>query len=639
MLELRGVSRTYGGRQASVHALRDVDLDVERGEFVAVVGPSGGGKTTLLSILGCLDAPTAGEYRIDGRPVPVREGGAIAVLRARTFGFVFQSFHLLDQRAAADSVELGLLYLGVPRRERTERAVVAAAQVGMADRLSTRAALLSGGQRQRLAIARATATDAPVVLADEPTGNLDSHSGARVMAELTRLHQAGATLIVVTHSAEVAALAQRVVHIADGRVVEAVPDARARAGRHEGEAVGAGGPRSPAPRGRLRARDVVRDAAASLRSRVRQTVALGLTVALTVGLLVTTLGFEASTRAQVASTFDAHANREVTVSWTAGSDAPAHAPEPVAAVRAVHAMPGVTAVAAVRDFGDLPVGAPRGGVAASPLVVPVQVMTGQIAAATGSTVHWAGPAGMRRTLSAGEAVVGVAVADRLLLGPLAASPVIQVAGRMVTVVGIIESSDRMPELAGSVVVSPADAPAVAPNRNRALIVTRAGAAQQVGARVPLVLDAIQPKQYQVERPVDPRTLRQEVQGGLGTALAGFTALSALVAVLALANAVAAAVGARRSELGLRRALGARAGQLAGLVMTEAGLLGLAGGAVGLAAGFATILTFTIAHGWMPVFDVRLAPLAVVAGGVIGCASAIVGAVRAARVRPADALRQ
>jgi len=627
LLELRGVSRVYGGAGAPVHALRDVDLDIERGEFVAIVGPSGGGKTTLLSILGCLDAPTGGTYRIDGEAVPAREGAALTVLRARTFGFVFQGFHLLEQRAARDSVELGLLYLGVPRAERGRRAARAAETVGMADRLTTTAALLSGGQRQRLAIARATATGAPVVLADEPTGNLDSASGARVMAELQRLHREGTTVVVVTHSAEVAALADRVVQISDGRVT--APPARHNVRVADGTV-----PRAH----RLRIGDVVRDAAASLRSRMRQSLALGLTVALTVGLLVTTLGFEASARAQVDATFDAHADREVTISWTAGSDAPPHAPEPAQAVAALDAMPGVSAAAVVRDYGELSVGSVLGGqTVAGPYAVAVHAAVGRLAAATDAEVRWAPHAD--HAVGEGEVLVGAALAARLNLAPLADAPVIEVAGHGLVVTGILESSARLPELAGQVIVSPADAPATEPSRNRALITTTAGAAQQVGARAARVVDAFQPQQYSVERPADPRTLRAEVQEGVRVALIGFTGLAALVAVLSLANSVAAAVGARRTELGLRRALGARAGHLAGLVITETGLLGAAGGVVGLFAGFAAILVFTVVHRWMPVFDVRLAPLAVIAGCVIGCASAVVGAVRAARVRPADALRQ
>jgi macrolide transport system ATP-binding/permease protein len=624
-IELRGVSRVYRSAAEPVHALREVDLTIDRGEFVAIIGPSGGGKTTLLSIIGGLDVPSSGQYLLDGEAVPRREGAALAALRARTFAFVFQGFHLLEQRPAGDSVALGMLYQGVRAKDRRRRAADAAAQVGMADRLTERTAMLSGGQRQRLAIARAIATESPVLLADEPTGNLDSATGARVMDGLRRLHDAGVTIIVVTHSPEVAAAASRVVGITDGRLTE-----HRTTRTPSGDTISAKVLRPRRRRVLEGAGEMLGDAFASLTSRGRQSLALAATVGLAIALLVTTLGITDSTNAQVVATFNAHANREVTASWSA--DAGGSAPSPEAAVTIASSLAGVDAAAVLTDYQDVPVGNIRG----NHRVVAIHEATGDIPAAAGAEIDWAG----EPVLTPGEALIGSALATQLELGPLPAGPVIAIGGRDYTVRGILRSSSRMPQLIGDVIVATGDVSDTVPaTRRNLLIVAQSGAALQIGAQLPVALDPFDPKQFNLHVPTDPRTLRAEVEGGVQTALIAFTAISSLIAILTLMNSIGAAVTARRAELGLRRALGARASQLAGLVMTESALLGAAGGIGGLAAGFVGILGFTIAQRWLPVFDVRLAPLAVVAGIVVGALASLLGAVRAARVRPADALRQ
>ncbi|WP_166878032.1 ATP-binding cassette domain-containing protein [Salinibacterium sp. ZJ450] len=630
LIDLRGVSRVYGATEAPVHALVDVYLRVDPGEFLAIIGPSGGGKTTLLSIIGALDTPTSGEYLLDGVAVPREEGRELAALRAGTFGYIFQSFHLLDQRPASDSVELGMLYQGVGAKERAARAAEATEHIGMRDRLGTRAALLSGGQRQRLAIARAIASRAPVLLADEPTGNLDSATGARVMAELTRLHRQGVTVIVVTHDAEVAAAASRVVRITDGRLTEERRQAIEPSTRTGPTAQAAS---APARRRRVRFGDLLADALASLRSRTRQSLALAGTVALAVALLVTTLGLDASTRAQVTSTFDAHASREVSVQWEP-EDAASGAPAPVEAVTAASTLAGVESAAVVSGYLESAIS--NGSTARTG---QVHEAAGDLASALRAELRWARDdgAGLPR---AGEALVGASLADQLELGPLIARPQIAIAGTPFTVVGIIDTSNRAPLLAGGVVLGDGQAPAELTAQNRTLFIrTGAGAALQVGRQLPVALDPYSPDAYVVQAPTDPTTLRAEVQSGVRVALLAFTGLAAMIAVLTLINAIGSAITARRAELGLRRALGARRADLIGLVVAESAILGAAGGVLGLAAGFAGILGFTVANRWLPVFDVALAPLAIVAGVAIGALASIVGAVRASRVHPAEALRQ
>ena len=220
VIEIEDVERVYRlGEDVEVRALAGVSLRIARGEFVAIMGSSGSGKSTLMHILGCLDAPTAGRYLLDGVDVRDIAEDDLADLRNRKIGFVFQSFNLVARTTALANVELPLAYAGLGRRERRSRAVAALAAVGMEDRLHHLPSELSGGQQQRAAVARAIVTDPAIVLADEPTGNLDSHSTEEILAVFSRLNAEGRTVILITHESDVAARARRIVRLSDGRVL------------------------------------------------------------------------------------------------------------------------------------------------------------------------------------------------------------------------------------------------------------------------------------------------------------------------------------------------------------------------------------------------------------------------------------
>ena len=212
------VSRIYSMGRLDVPALDDVSLDIRPGEFVAIAGPSGSGKSTMMNILGCLDRPNHGSYHLAGTPVADLDDDGLAALRSRTIGFVFQSYNLLPRTTALDNVATPLLYQGVGRAERTRRARAALERLGLGDRAGHEPTELSGGQQQRVAVARALVTEPALILADEPTGNLDSHAGAEVIGLLRELHRAGRTIVLITHDPEVARSADRQIHLLDGRI-------------------------------------------------------------------------------------------------------------------------------------------------------------------------------------------------------------------------------------------------------------------------------------------------------------------------------------------------------------------------------------------------------------------------------------
>ena len=225
LIEVRDLWKTYVMGSEEIHALRGVSIQIERGEYVAIMGPSGSGKSTLMNLIGCLDTPTKGGYLLNEKQVGQMNDNELAQIRNEEIGFVFQTFNLLPRATALQNVELPLVYAGVVARDRHARAKAALEKVELGSRMTHRPNELSGGQRQRVAIARALVNNPSILLADEPTGNLDSKTGSEIMALFARLHQAGNTIVLVTHEADIAAFAHRTIHLRDGQVEKDVKQA------------------------------------------------------------------------------------------------------------------------------------------------------------------------------------------------------------------------------------------------------------------------------------------------------------------------------------------------------------------------------------------------------------------------------
>ncbi len=222
LIETVDLWKTYQMGEEQIHALRGVSIQIERGEYVAIMGPSGSGKSTLMNLIGCLDTPSKGSYLLNNKQVSQMDDNELARIRNEEIGFVFQTFNLLPRATALRNVELPLVYAGVPAKEREQRAKSALEKVELSTRMSHRPNELSGGQRQRVAIARALVNNPSILLADEPTGNLDSKTGVEIMGLFERLHAAGNTIVLVTHEPDVAAYAHRAIHIRDGQVEQDV---------------------------------------------------------------------------------------------------------------------------------------------------------------------------------------------------------------------------------------------------------------------------------------------------------------------------------------------------------------------------------------------------------------------------------
>lgn len=628
-LSLTGISHTYPG-DYPIEALRDITLDIHQGEYVALVGPSGSGKSTLLNVLGLLDTPTAGTYRIDNTDTAAASANERSLIRARTFGIIFQSFHLMDRRSSAENAQMGTLYHGLDLAERRALAADALAFVGLSDAADQRVSTMSGGQRQRVAIARAITTDAPVILADEPTGNLDSESGQSVIDTLERLNDAGATVIIVTHDPALARRARRVIRLVDGRIASdtardprPVPpppeDAAARRYAH------------------VRGRDMIGDIVQGLVTEPRRAIGLIAAIALAVAFALTTVGVAVTARYQVSDVFDRAANRRVTVTTSQDGD-PHVLARLITQARSIDNLARVRAVAGVEKAAAF-VMRDSATVSAHPGHSEHLTVVSLVDSDHPTTLLRVRGVPRGQPLAAGGVLVGARAADKLQLGPLDAAPVVTINGTPHTVVGVVEDAGLRGDLLLSVLV-PDRAGTNLPKAAWASleIQTRAGAARQVATQaavawMPTVTDGLT-----TQAPPDPTTMRATIEDSVAAILVTLTVVAILAAVIALAATMTTTVRRRYHEFGLRRTIGATRGHIGAIILIETLILAFLGGTGGAMVSVIATLGVAIARGWQPVIEPLMIPAGIALGLVVGVLGSLSGAWRASRIEPADALR-
>lgn len=632
LVELIDVGKRYVG--ADSWALEGVSLTIDRGEFVAIVGTSGSGKSSLLNILGLLARQTTGTYRLNGRSVSEMKERERNRARAEEIGFIFQSANMLGDECALTNAALGLRVRGVPAAQRHSLAQDAVTQVGLASRAGSRARLLSGGETQRLAVARAIAGRPSLVLADEPTGNLDTANGRAVMDLLAELHDNGHTVVVITHDPAVAARAERQIAIADGSL-----EADIRRGRQD-VCVTLGKP-FLMRQGRLASWvDTGLDAISALSSRPLRTLLLVLAFAIGVSGVVSSSGLSQSAAAQISNRLTAAALDEVRVNLADPNEDLLR-----------------ESVATIEKLGHVK-GSGYYGVVAPPDIHVSRTGPGDaepsqsITVATASTSYLGiedvavMPAHAPTLLStAGVARVALvstraAAALNIAIGPSGPAPgiTIWVDSVRVSVVGTFEPNERTLELTTSVIVS-SDVLLRSAKATYSIVVrTEEGFPATVAKAIPLALDPANPASVTTQTVADIQGLRIGVADDLSVFVVVLAGLLLTLATVSGATAMYLSVHARTAEIALRRAIGTSRGKIGAMFMFEGLGVGLCGGGVGAAGGLAAVLLVDHLRGWSPVLPAQSWAVGVVVGIGTGLVSAVYPAWLASRQDPALAIK-
>ncbi|HEX4057667.1 MAG TPA: ATP-binding cassette domain-containing protein [Galbitalea sp.] len=638
LIQISTLSKTYQS-DVDVMALRDINLVIYPGEFVAIVGPSGAGKSTLLNILGLLESHTAGEYLLVGRNVKQLSESDRDELRGETFGFVFQDAHVLREDSVARNVALGLRIAGVRLTRQIEIVAALLSRLGIASRANQNAGLLSGGERQRLAIARALANSPSIILADEPTGNLDSKNTHAVMDILLDLNREGTTVVVITHDAEVASIASRQVSIVDGQIGESaiIKDVIRDPTSHSGGEVAA-------HQGAVRRwATAFVEALSTLTLKPGRSLLLATAFMLGVGGLVAAVGVSESAAHQISNQIAASALDELSFTLPDDAQGPEGLADDESAILRIAHLPGVV-LAGVQ----VEVAASDANVS---LLRPNDFdgqpsFDGPVAGATTSFLDLEeskvapenAPALLNSPIGQSSVILGRDAARQLGVAVAPLGRQIWVAGQRLTVIGVLSRSSRDAELEDSVIVPAQFASMIAHSESETVVRTLPGYPAPLAEAVPLAIDPGSPGRVSVTTVADLRNLRRGVASNLGTLIAIVGGVLLCLGCLTASTLMFLSVSARTPEIALRRAFGASKSTIRLMFVSEGLIVGLAGGLAGAALGLLTVVLACLAQGWEPVESVDLIWQAALAGMLAGALSSILPATRAASVEPSQAIR-
>ncbi|WP_313969059.1 ATP-binding cassette domain-containing protein [uncultured Rothia sp.] len=699
-IEMRGITRVFEGSERPV--LDHLDLVVERGEFLAIIGPSGSGKSTLLNAIGLLDTPTSGTYSLFGKNTEGLSDRERDEMRRDHLGFIFQSSNMLLDETSTTNASMGLRVQGVPYSERLQRTEETLEFLGLSDRASIRTRYLSGGEKQRCAIARALATRPPLILADEPTGNLDSHNSAKVIEILQRINATGCTVLVITHDPEVAAAARRVIRIEDGRlheqsraetaevvpVAEAVPvvadsPANAPARLAPGE--------KPAAhrRGSFLTDDSI-EAISALTSRPLRTLLLGLSFALGVGGLISASGMSESASYQVnqrllgseQSTLyisDRDNDENVLGTYRQGESAQ-NVADRITALDYVKNTGFVSSVAPAdvritrfSPYEDEPKTAI--GLSSTSKTRLEQIgarmnpETLRALEQMNSTLTLQNVADRERAEQLSGAIVSVSAARALGIIPedkaadnatteprpgempvvdygiklgglpqVAPGVSIWVDGQLMPVIGLFDPGNSGYEFRNTVIVSPGTLQRTGRGQVTYIAETERGYGKAVAKAIPLTLKPAEPSQINVETPSDLQSLRASIASDLGLYVGVLSGILLVLASLSAATAMYLSVQSRTAEIALRRAIGSSKWLIARIFLMEGVMLGVLGGSIGACSGMIATIILSLVQGWQAILSPGFVVLGVGVGALTGLVSSAYPAWVASRKSPADAMR-
>lgn len=698
-IEMHGITRVFEGSERAV--LDHLDLVVERGEFLAIIGPSGSGKSTLLNAIGLLDTPTSGTYSLFGKNTEGLSDRERDEMRRDHLGFIFQSSNMLLDETSTTNASMGLRVQGVPYSERLQRTEETLEFLGLSDRASIRTRYLSGGEKQRCAIARALATRPPLILADEPTGNLDSHNSAKVIEILQRINATGCTVLVITHDPEVAAAARRVIRIEDGRLHEQSRADSATVSVAEVVPVvqdsPADAPTSLAPgekpathrRGSFLTDDSI-EAISALTSRPLRTLLLGLSFALGVGGLISASGMSESASYQVnqrllgseQSTLyisDRDNDQNMLGTYRQGESAQ-NVADRISALDYVKNTGFVSSVAPAdvritrfSPYEDEPKTAI--GLSSTSKTRLEQIgarmnpETLRALEQMNSTLTQQNVADRERSEQLSGAIVSVSAARALGIIPedkaadnatteprpgempvvdygiklgglpqVAPGVSIWVDGQLMPVIGLFDPGNSGYEFRNTVIVSPGTLQRTGRGQVTYIAETERGYGKAVAKAIPLTLKPAEPSQINVETPSDLQSLRASIASDLGLYVGVLSGILLVLASLSAATAMYLSVQSRTAEIALRRAIGSSKWLIARIFLMEGVMLGVLGGSIGACSGMIATIILSLVQGWQAVLSPGFVVLGVGVGALTGLVSSAYPAWVASRKSPADAMR-